>query len=71
MFDMVIMSYMDSNRERKPALTQRVLRGVIAATSALLAGDMSDYPSAEAKEIEDADQWARRMREWKQARVTK
>lgn len=57
----------------KPRLTDRVLRGIIAATSAMLAGDVaSAFGTDDAETRKDwddvarADQWARAMREHRQ-----
>lgn len=53
---------------RRPKITHRRLEGVIHATSFVLAGESDNFTPEQWKEIEDADQWARQMREWLQSK---
>lgn len=53
---------------RRPRLTQRVIEGIIAATSEHLAGDMGQFDVTDQDDILLADQWARAMRTWTRSR---
>ena len=53
----------------KPRLTDRILAALIDATSEAMAGPYESARSpAEARALEDADQWARRLREYRAER---
>jgi len=60
---------------RRPRITQRIIAGIINATSAILAGSPEEMPGATRAErlaawheVQAADEWARDMRDWMQAR---
>jgi len=53
---------------RRPAMTVRVIRGVIAATSMLLADDLDNWSPSEVADLKRADEWARETREWLRGR---
>jgi len=53
---------------RKPELTDAVIRGIIGATSRLLADDLSNMSDEQEDELNAADTWAREMRAYYAAR---
>jgi hypothetical protein len=61
---------------RRPPISQKVIEGIITATSFILAGDTeetfksSKTPDRDEDEVIAADQWARGMREWMRSRET-
>ena len=54
---------MVTSSPRAPQLTARVLDGIIAATSQILAGDAEGECAEDWANIEAADAWARAMRQ--------
>ena len=56
-------SAMVTSRPRAPRFTARVLDGILAATSQILAGDSEGECAEDWESIEAADAWARAMRE--------
>ncbi len=49
---------------RKPIATQRVVQGIIAATSNILAGLEEGECKEDWDDIQKADEWARQTRTW-------
>ena len=49
---------------RRPRISLKVLRGIIGATSFVLAGDPDGHDREEWDDIVRADEWARDMRDW-------
>lgn len=58
-----------TRKTRKPRLTNKVIAGIIAATSEILAGDPDANGVGRTEIIERADEWARAMRAYRDESV--